>query len=235
MNIQLHIFTSELYAAEEQNYFIELLAKKLNKPPELLSLNLIEIPTAQSEILNAIPEEESPESIITIAELQNNFLQEVKSSLLNFKLPPPAKMINYEVISSPNNSMGIRIFYLSQREIDKDAQVLLANDIRQRLNYPSIQVSMKRIAGNIAFETNSTVLKPQSLEALDKIASILKGQPALSLKIIANQKPEETTDTNKNRAKVIKDYLELKWQINKQRISPEIGTESQTNAILTVP
>ncbi|MEO1433432.1 MAG: DUF389 domain-containing protein [Cyanobacteria bacterium J06633_8] len=235
LNIQLHIFTSELYAAEEQNYFIELLAKKLNKPPELLSLNLIEIPTAQSEILNAIPEEESPESIITIAELQNNFLQEVKSSLLNFKLPPPAKMINYEVISSPNNSMGIRIFYLSQREIDKDAQVLLANDIRQRLNYPSIQVSMKRIAGNIAFETNSTVLKPQSLEALDKIASILKGQPALSLKIIANQKPEETTDTNKNRAKVIKDYLELKWQINKQRISPEIGTESQTNAILTVP
>ncbi|AFY56519.1 outer membrane protein/peptidoglycan-associated (lipo)protein [Rivularia sp. PCC 7116] len=237
LKIQLHIFTSELYAPEEQNYFIELLANQLNKPPELLSLNLIEIPTAQSDILNAIPEEEPPEPIITIAELQSDFLQEVKSSLLNLKLPPPAKLINYEVITSPNNSMAIRIFYLSQREIDKDAQVLLANDIRQRLNYPLTQVSMKRIAenpGNIAFEENSTVLKPQSLETLDKTASILKGQPALNLKIIANQKPEEATDTNKARAKVIKDYLELKWQINKKRIIPDIGKESQTNAILTV-
>ncbi|MBV6621724.1 MAG: DUF389 domain-containing protein [Rivularia sp. (in: Bacteria)] len=235
--IQLHIFTSELYAPEEQNYFIELLAKQLNKPPELLSLNLIEIPTAQSEILNAIPEEESPEPIITVAELQANFLQEVKSSLLNLKLPPPAKLINYEVITSPNNSMAIRIFYLSQREIDKDAQVLLANDIRQRLNYPSTKVSLKRIAvnpGNIAFAENSTVLQPESLETLDKIASILKEQPALNLKIIANQKPEEATDTNKTRAKNIEDYLESKWQINKERISPEIGKESQTNAILTV-
>ncbi|MEM6755273.1 MAG: DUF389 domain-containing protein, partial [Cyanobacteria bacterium P01_C01_bin.38] len=46
--VQLHIFTSELYTPGEQNYFVEMLAKSLNKPPELISLNLIEIPTAQS-------------------------------------------------------------------------------------------------------------------------------------------------------------------------------------------
>jgi uncharacterized hydrophobic protein (TIGR00271 family) len=235
--IQLHIFTSQLYTPGEQNYFIQLLAKRLNKPSELISLNLIEIPTAQSEILNAIPEEEPPEPIITAAELQSNLLQEVKSALLNLKFPPPAKMINYEVISSPNKSMAIRIVYLSEREIDKDAQILLAEEIRQRLNYPSIKVSMKRIAANageIDFKENQTILTPQSLQTLDNIVSILQQQPTLKLKIIANQKQEEAADTSKTRAKVIKEYLELKWKIDKKRIIEQLGEESQTNAILSV-
>jgi uncharacterized hydrophobic protein (TIGR00271 family) len=235
--IQLHIFTSQLYTPGEQNYFIQLLAKRLNKPSELISLNLIEIPTAQSEILNAIPEEEPPEPIITAAELQSNLLQEVKSALLNLKFPPPAKMINYEVISSPNKSMAIRIVYLSEREIDKDAQILLAEEIRQRLNYPSIKVSMKRIAANageIDFKENQTILTPQSLQTLDNIVSILQQQPTLKLKIIANQKQEEAAETSKTRAKVIKEYLELKWKIDKKRIIEQLGEESQTNAILSV-
>ena len=178
--VQLHLFTSQLYTPGEQNYFVELLAKLLNKPPELISLNLIEIPTAQSEILNVIPEEEPAEPLITIAELQANLLQEVRAALLNFKLPPPAKMIDYEVVTSSNKSMDIRIVYLSEREIDRDAQVLLANEIRQRLNYPSTKVSMKRIAataGKIDFKDKSTVLTPQSLQTLDNIASILQQQP----------------------------------------------------------
>ena len=235
--VQLQIFTSELYTPGEQNYFVELLAKRLNKPSELVSLNLIEIPTAQSQILTAIPEEEPPEPIITVSELQANFLQEVKSALLNLKLPPPAKMIDYEVITSPNKSMAIRIIYLSDREIDRDAQVLLANEIRQRLNYPSTKVSMKRIAatsGKIEFKDKSTVLTPQSLQTLDNIVPILQQQPTLSLKIIANQKQEEAPETSKTRAKVIKEYLELKWKIDKKRIIEQLGEESQANAILTV-
>ncbi len=233
--VQLHIFTSRLYTPGEQNYFVELLAKRLNKPPELISLNLIEIPTAQSEILNAIPEEEPAEPLITIAELQTNLLQEVRSALLNFKLPPPAKMIDYEVITSQNKSMAIRIVYLSEREIDKDAQVLLANEIRQRLNYPLTKVSMKRIAANtgkIDFQDKSTVLTPQNLQLLDNIASILQQQPALSLKIIANQKQEESLETSQTRAKIIKEYLELKWKIDRKRIIEQLGEESQANAIL---
>ncbi len=237
LKVQLQIFTSQLYTPGEQNYFVELLAKRLNKPSELVSLNLIEIPTAQSQILTAIPEEEPPEPIITVAELQANFLQEVKSALLNLKLPPPAKMLDYEVITSPNKSMAIRIVYLSEREIDRDAQVLLANEIRQRLNYPSTKVSMKRIAatlGKIDFQDNSTVLTPQSLQTLNNIVPMLQQQPALSLKIIANQKPEEASETSKNRAKVIKEYLELKWKIDQKRIIEQLGEESQANAILTV-
>jgi len=235
--IQLHIFTSGLYTPGEQNHFIEIIAERLNKPPELISLNLIEIPTAQSEILTAIPEEEALESIITVAELQANLLQEVKSALLNLKLPPPAKMINYEVITSPNKSMAIRIVYISEREIDKDAQVLLANEIRQRLNYPLAKVSLKRIGATqekIDFKEKSTVLTSQSLQTLDNTASILQQQPALKLKIIANQKQEEPLETSKNRAKIIKEYLESKWKIDKKRITEQPGKESQANAILTV-
>ena len=233
--VQLHLFTSQLYTPGEQNYFIELLAKRLKKPSELISLNLIEIPTAQSEILNAIPEEEPTDAIITVAEIQANLLQEVKYALLNLKLPEPAKMINYEVITSPNKSMAIRIIYLSDREIDRDAQILLANEIRQRLNYPDSKVSMRRIAATpekIDFKDKSTILTPQSLQTLDNIVPILQQQPTLNLKIIANQKQEEAPQTSKTRAKVIKEYLELKWKIDKKRIIEQTGEESQTSAIL---
>ncbi|MGD1912519.1 MAG: DUF389 domain-containing protein, partial [Rivularia sp. (in: cyanobacteria)] len=233
--IQLHIFTSELYTPGEQNQFVKLLANRLNKPPELLSLNLIEIPTASGELFSTIPEEETPEQIINIAQLQANFLTEVKSALLNLKLPPPARKINYELISSPGEPMAIRIVYLSSREIDKDARVLLANDIRQRLNYPSAKVSMRRIAASledIKFEEKSTVLQPQSLQILDSAASTLEQQPTLKLKIIANQKSDEPIETSKTRAQVIKEYLELKWKIEPPRIIEQVGEKSQPNAIL---
>jgi len=233
--VQLQIVTSELYTPGEQNQFVKLLANRLGKPQELLSLNLIEIPTASNQFLRTTLQEEAPEPIITIAQLQANFLQEISSALLNLRLPPPAKMINYELINNPVQPMAIRIIYLSDREIDKDAQVLLANDIRQRLNYPSAKVSMKRIAAtpvNINFEEKSTVLTTENLEVLDNIASTLQQQPNLNLEIIANQKPEEPVETNKTRAKVIQEYLELKWKIDKKRITAKIGEETQSNVIL---
>lgn len=233
--VQLQIFTSELYTLAEQNQFVKLLANRLGKSEELLSLNLIEIPTASNNLLRTIPQEEPREPIINIAQLQANFLQEINSSLLNLRFPPPARMINYELINNPVQPMAIRIIYLSDREIDKDAQVLLANDIRQRLNYPSAKVSMKRIAAspvNINFEEKSTVLTTENLEVLDNIASTLQQQPNLNLEIIANQKPEEPVETNKTRAKVIQEYFELKWKIDKKRITTKIGEETQSNVIL---
>ncbi|MBF2016168.1 MAG: DUF389 domain-containing protein [Rivularia sp. T60_A2020_040] len=235
LTVQLQIFTSELYTPGEQNQFVKLLANRLGKPQELLSLNLIEIPTASNQFLRTTPQEEPPEPIITIAQLQANFLQEIKSALFNLRLPPPARMINYELINNPVESMAIRIIYLSDRDIDKDAQVLLANDIRQRLNYASAKVSMKRIAAtpvNINFEEQSTILTDENLKILDSIASTLEQQPNLNLEVIANQKPEETVETNNTRAKVIQEYLELKWKIDKKRITAKIGEETQSNAIL---
>lgn len=233
--VQLHIFTSELYTEEEQNQFIKILANRLGKPQELLSLNLIEIPTAYSDILRQTSEEEPSEPIITVTQLHTNFLQKVKSALLSLQLPLPARMINYELITSPGKAMAIRIVYLSEREIDRDAQVLLANEVRQRLNNSSAKVSMRRIAANpvnIDFEEKATVLTPQSLKILDNTASILQQQPALNLKIVTNQKQQESLDIAKTRATVIKDYLDLKWQINTKRITEEFGEESQANAIL---
>ncbi|MBE9215181.1 DUF389 domain-containing protein [Plectonema cf. radiosum LEGE 06105] len=235
LTIQLQIFTSELYTPKEQNQFVKLLANRLGKPQELLSLNLIEIPTASNQFLRTTPQEEPSEPIVTIAQLQANFLQEINSALLNLRLPPPARMINYDLINNPVESMAIRIIYLSDRDIDKDAQVLLANDIRQRLNYPSAKVSMKRIAATpvrINFEEKSTILTTESLEILDSIASTLQQQPNLNLEVIANQKPDETVETNKTRAKVIQEYFEFKWKIDKKRITAKIGEETQSNVIL---
>ncbi len=233
--IDLHIFTSELYTPGEQNNFVQLLANRLNKPEQLLSLKLIEIPTATSEIFSAIPEEEPSEPIFTIGELQANFLQQAKSALLNLQFPPPAKIINYELITSPGKPMAIRIIYLSDRQMDKDAQILIANDIRQRLNYPSAKIIMSRIdarSRSINFEEKSTVLTPESRKILDRIASMLRQQPTLRLQIIANQKQQEIENTSTTRVKAIKKYLESKWKIDTKRITQKLGKESPSDAVL---
>ena len=235
--VQLHVFTSELYTPGEQNYFIELLANKLGKPPELLSLNLIEIPTASNELLRTVNQEEVAEVVISIAQIESNFLKEIKSALLDLDLPPHARMIDYELISRPDKPMMVRLLYLSERNIDEDAQILLVNDIKRRLSYSSARVEMKRIAVKpeiINFKDESATLTEENFKQIDKIASILQQQPALKIKIISNQKQEEPENTVQKRKKAIQQHLQVKWKIEKERIIEENGTESQTTTLLKI-
>ena len=115
--VQIQVFTSKLYAPEEQNSYVEKLARRLNKPPELLTLKLVEIPTASNEVIRSLPQQE-PETVepavVTIAQLHANFTQEIQAAMSSLRLPPPAKMVNYEVASTPTTPLTVRVIYLSE-------------------------------------------------------------------------------------------------------------------------
>ena len=70
LTIQLQVFTSQQYSAEEQDSYIQILASRLGRPQELLALKLVEIPTASNELLRPVPKEQPPEPVLTIAQLQ---------------------------------------------------------------------------------------------------------------------------------------------------------------------
>ncbi|NET70836.1 MAG: DUF389 domain-containing protein, partial [Sphaerospermopsis sp. SIO1G2] len=233
--IQLQVFSSKHYTPEEQNNYIQKLSDRLNMAPELLGLKLIEIPTASNELLQQITDEQLTEPLVSIAQLQANFLQEIQGSLGSLILPDPAKLLDYEVITSPIEPLKIRLIYLSEREISKDAQILMADNIRTKLDYPSAKVAMQRIDSSpsvISFPKDQAILSPGSTQLLDRIAQNLKRQPNLSVEVIVNQESTEQQEILPQRSQVIAQYLESKWQISKDRIKIQIGTENQGNAKL---
>ncbi|MBW4558573.1 MAG: DUF389 domain-containing protein [Trichormus sp. ATA11-4-KO1] len=235
LTVQLQVFTSRQYTPEEQNSYIQQLASRLRRPPELLALKLIEIPTASSELLRPVPDEKPPEPVITIAQLQSSFLQEVQSVLGDLQLPQPAQMINYELITSPVAPLSIRLVYLSERDIDRDAQTLLADNVRTRLDFQSARVSMQRIAsslGNITFDNEESVITPDGTQLLDSAAQILRQQPNLRLEMIVNQQENEPAEIIQERSQALTEYLQSKWQIGSDQIALQSGTESQPSAIL---
>ncbi|MDB9341453.1 MULTISPECIES: DUF389 domain-containing protein [Cyanophyceae] len=235
LTIQLQVFSSQQYSSEEQDSYIQQLAPRLGRPPELLALKLVEIPTASNELLRPVPKEPTPEPVLTIAQLQSTFVQEVQSALRDLRLPPPAEMLNYELITGPVVPLSIRVVYLSEREIDRDAQILVADSIRNRLNYESAQVSMQRIASNlgaISFEPEKSEIRSDDIKLLDRAGRILQQQPSLNLEMIVNQEEDELAEVVPERSQAIKAYLESKWQISSDRIDWQTGTESQRSAIL---
>ena len=236
--VQIQVFTSKLYTPEEQNNYVRKLAKRLNKPPELLSLNLIEIPTASNEILSSLPEQEKETvepAVVTIAQLHADLTQEIESAMSNLRLPPPAEMINYEAIASPTAPLNLRVVYLSERDITSDAQVLLVDDIRIRLGYPSATVSMKRIPramGDISFTRNESELTQVDKEKLDRVAKILQQQPTLRLEVTAHRQTNEPEEILPARSQAITQYLRSRWQIKNNRIILVTGDTSRFNAVL---
>ncbi|AFY48542.1 putative membrane protein [Nostoc sp. PCC 7524] len=239
LTVQLQVFSSKQYTQDEQNIYVQQLATRLGKPSELVALKLIEIPTASSELLRPLPEEKPPEPVITIAQLQSSFLQEVQLALGEMRLPQPAQMINYELITIPNEPLRIRLVYLSERDIEKDAQVLLADSVRNKLNYRSALVSMQRIATNlgaISFEQNQSTLTPDNIKLLDRAGQLLQQFPNLHLEVMVNPELEELTDSVEERSpkaepspsQLITDYLKSQWQIDRDRLTLMPGTQPQS-------
>ncbi len=235
LTIQLQVFTSKQYTPEEKNSYIQQLASNLGKPPELLALNLIEIPTASNELLRQVAEEKLPEPVITIAQLQSSFMQEVQSALGEIRLPQPAQMVNYELITIPSEPLNIRLVYLSERDIDRDAQALLADNIRSKLDYQTAKISMQRIAtslGVIAYESKQSTLTPTAVKQLDRAVQFLQQHPNLKLEIAVNQEPKEPQEIIKARSQAIRQYLQSKWPIISNQIVLQTGVESKPSAIL---
>ncbi|MTJ49577.1 DUF389 domain-containing protein [Dolichospermum sp. UHCC 0259] len=233
--IQLQIFSSKQYTNEEQNSYIQILAARLKKSPELLGLKLIEVPTTANEVIREVTEEKNNTPVITIAELQANFLQEVQSAFNNIQLPQPAQLIDYELITNAVEPLKIRLFYLSERDIDRDAQSLIADNIRNRLGYQSAKVKMERRStslGIISFEKDKSVITPANGKILDSAGEILQQHPNLNLEVTVNQELTETQDIIQERSQAITKYLQLKWQVSDDRVNTQIGGESQRNVKL---
>jgi uncharacterized hydrophobic protein (TIGR00271 family) len=215
--IQMRVFSSKLYEAEEKKEFERLLADRLNRTIDSVVLELLEIPTASNEIIARLVTENQantqPKEIesFSITETQNTFLQTALDVLQSLKLPSSAQLVEYKLTTSVLEALGLEMIYLSDRDISPDAKDLLIEEIKNRLNFSRAKVRFKRISisqGSLTLNANNLEFRPTDTKLLDRMGQILQEQPNLQLEMNTNSKIREN----------IQKYLASKWQISPNRI-----------------
>ncbi|MGA7933276.1 MAG: hypothetical protein WCA35_06990, partial [Kovacikia sp.] len=225
---QLQVVTSKIYTEAEREQYRQRLAVKLVRPSDSIALNLIQIPTASSDLLQRIPEEIKPTPPPTLSELQASFLKNMGSMLDSLSLPSPAQLVSYKAGASPEKPFKMQIVYLSQRDIDRDGQALLVQDIRRQLNDPTAQVNFKRIAPltvTVTFELNQSEIPPTQIQELDQMGQLVQNYPRLRIEMTSGQTASEIGTPAQARSQALQTYLKTKWQILPERFILKTGTE----------
>jgi len=60
-------------------------------------------------------------------------------------LPPPARQVDYQIISGLADCFHVQLCYLSEREIGADAQILMVEDVKNRLSFPAASLGLERV------------------------------------------------------------------------------------------
>lgn len=221
--LDLRVFTGKPYSAAEKNEYRQQVAAKLGKPAESVALQLVEIPTTSSELLARTREAEaSAKQPPTIAQLQARFIQAADSALLGLRLPDPAQFVSYEITTTVSPTLSVQLYYLSPRDIDADAQALIAHDIQSRLAYPNAGVALKRIPidfGEVTFAYNQAGIAPSVAALLDQAGQLLKQRRNLQIVLQAGAARREREGIAEERANGLRDYLANTWTINPERMA----------------
>jgi len=223
---QLQVVTSQVYTAAEREQYKQMLSVKMRRPLDSIALNLIQIPIASNDLLPTVSEKIKPAPPPTIAELQSSFLRSVESALDSLLLPLPAQLVSYEASTSPVTPLKIEIVYLSQRDLDRDGQALLVQEIRRQLNYPTAQVNFNRIvpiAATVTFALNKSEIPANQTQLLDRLAQVVQKYPTVQIEMTSGQAPSEIKTSAQERSRAIRSYLQTKWQIGSDRYMIKTG------------
>lgn len=228
VGLQLRVFTSKPLSSEERNDYTRLVSARLNKTPDAVTLQFVEVPTTSEDLFAKAREERHIEAPPSVAQLQASLAQGINSALTGLRLPAPAQMLDYQVTTGSAEPFVIDISYLSERDIEPDARALIVEDVRSRLNYPTAQISLTRIEdsfGPLTFSRNQTVLVTSAAGILDRIGQILQQHQVLRLVILAATEKGEREGISDERATAIESYLVSKWQADQSRITVEAVAE----------
>lgn len=215
VQVFLRVFDNVPYTAPEKTEYVRLLASNLNLRPDSIALQIVEIPTSSRD---AKQRQQSP-TPPSVAQLQTNFLQRVESLLNNLHLPPPALEVDYQVSSGPSDPLHVQLSYLSEREIDGDAKMLLAEEIKTRLSFAQATLGLERIPTEpsvLEFQKDSTNWIGSN--PLDQFGFQMKRHPRLHLEITLKKVADQEAGILEARKKVINEYLQTNWTVTPERV-----------------
>lgn len=225
LQVYIRVFDNVTYTQSERAEYVRLLASHLNRSTDSIAFQLVEIPTSARDTTTR-QERVTPPSV---AQLQTSFVQRVQFALGDLQLPPPARQVDYEITTDTTGTFHVHLSYLSEREIDTDAKALLAESVKERLNYPTATLALERIATQatiIVFEPNSAALGTNESNPLAEIGRLLKEHPRLRLEVTLKKQEGAITNPSspavgiiEERRKAIAEYLQTTWQVVADRIT----------------
>lgn len=241
----LRVFTVKPYTSEEKTEYARLVAERVGRPLRMVAVRLIEIPTVSAELLSKVEEESTAgaatkdegrvEEALTLAQVQGNYTQTLETSLADLRLPPPAILVSREVTTSVTAPPQVTILYLSERDIEPDAQALITEAVTARFEDQQARVIFERIEASprpLAFGRNQTIINAADTELLDRIGQQLQRYSDLRLEIEAGAERGERDRISEERARVIAEYLTMKWQVVPERIETKPVASEKRDAVL---
>jgi hypothetical protein len=240
----LRVFTIKPYTNEEKAEYTKLVAARIDRPVKSVAVRLIEIPTVSSELLtkaregtnaSLVNDEKRAEDILTIGQLQNNYAQVVETALGDLRLPSPATLVDHEVTNHANAAPRINLVYLSEREIDPDAQLLLVDEVRKRFENSEARVAFERIDTapvSLTFDHNQTQIERRQAEVLDRFGVELQKFAALRVEIAVSADRTEQENVARERELAIAAYLADKWKIESERVELKANDLSSRGAVV---
>ncbi len=240
----LRVFTIKPYTNEEKAEYTRLVAARIDRPVQSVAVRLIEIPTVSSELLtkaregsNAalVNDEKRAEDILTIGQLQSSYAQELETILGDLRLPSPATLVDYEVTTYANSLLRINLVYLSEREIEPDAQLLLGDEVRKRFENSEARLTFERIDTapvTLTFDRNRTQIERKQAEVLDHFGDELQKFASLRVEIAGSADRTERNEVAQERARSIAVHLADKWKIQPERIAVKPDNLQKREAVL---
>lgn len=220
LTLQLRVLTSKPLSATEKDRFHQMLASNLSRPTNSLETQIVEIPTAAAA-LRLRPTTAEPELPPSVSQLQANLFERIDRALTGMYLPPPAKFIDYQINNKASERLEVALNYLSDRDIDPDAQALMQQDARTRLDYPEVVMTFLRVPvsiGKLNFRGRQSTLDRANEETLNKAGAYLKQHSNLRLEIVTDTDQARENEFTRERLAGIKDLMASRFQIADSRI-----------------
>lgn len=226
----LRVFDNIGYTQKERAEYVRRVASELNREPESITLQLIEIPTSARDRFTPIIE--TTPTPLTVAQTQAAYLQEVGSAIQQLELPEPAVMIDYSINLRPDRITNFQINYLSPRDIEPDGKSLLLKDLQNRLKVPNLSISYTRVSSEvrrIEFKRNSAEFEEDTASLLSDAATDLQLHPTLRVRIMIRPIEGQRELTDARKAAVTKVFIE-DFRIGENRMAiSEIEDENLSN------
>lgn len=151
------------------------------------------------------------------------------------RLPPAAQLISYRVVAGSSEPLRVVVCYLGDRDIESDAQALIADEIRMRFAMPRAPVSYERVQtsfGPLVFRRNQAALQVSAPGLLDQVAQTLRQHSELRAEIVAQAEQPEREGIAEERGRVVGAYLSERGAIANERIKVTVGADAARNVIV---
>ncbi len=207
----LTIVTNSPLTRQERQQYVQVLAQKLQKSPDQILVNLIEIPTTQ--VAKPLPEIGE----LNWGDMYNSVLGAIEQNIRQVQLPGEQQLVGYKVLQT-----GIEIAYLADQPLSRDAAVLLQRDYARTLPLSNITVKLRFIDRQfqpLPLARAGSELAPLTQLHLDRLASLLADYPRLRLQLSLPANDPQLQS-------LVKDYFAVYHHIPPDRVATLVGEET---------